>query len=260
MLAAVSRPLLVLFLMLVPPWASLRAAPAPAAAVPAMAITFAEGAPRLVRDKGWWRTGRGGVLRTNDLLEAGAGALQLAAGGATIALGPESRVYIRSGGELVLLSGWLKLRAPSGQAFTVVASSLRMAASGATFTVHATPEATELFAEAGEVLVEEPGVGKTRRSTTVAREQFAVRSGALSLRRAPRPPAAFLAAMPPGFRDETVALAAPAPAAPKFERTASFADLAPWLADQPSLRRQVQARFEPPRLPRRASSDIKATP
>lgn len=241
-------------------WAPLHAAPAPAAAAPAMAVSFAEGAPRLVRDKGWFRAGRGVVLRTNDLLEAGDGALQLAAGGATIALGPASRVFIRSGSELVLLVGWLKLRAPAGQSLTVVASSLRLAASGATFTVHATPEATELFAEAGDVLVEEAGGGKARRSTTVAHEQFAVRSGALPLRRTPRPPAAFLAAMPPGFRDETVALAAPAPAAPKFERTASFAELAPWLADQASLRRQVQARFEPPRPPRRASSDIKATP
>ncbi len=240
-------------------WARLHAAPAPAAA-PAMAITFAEGAPRLVRDKSWFQAGRGVVLRANDMLEAGAGALQLAAGGTTIALGPASRIFIRGGSEVVLLSGWLKVRAPNGQSFTVVASSTRMAASGATFTVYATADATELFAEAGEVLVEEPRAGKARRSTTVAREQFAVRSGAPPLRRAPRPPAAFLAAMPPGFRDETVALAAPAPAAPKFDRAASFAELAPWVADQPSLRRQVQVRFEPPRPPRRAISEIKATP
>ena len=225
-----------------------------------MAITFAEGAPRLARDKGFYRAGRGVVLRANDMLEAGAGALQLGAGGATIALGPASKVFIRNGGELVLLGGWLKLRADAKHPFTVVTNTLRLSGAGTTVTLHVAPEATGLFAESGDVLVEEPGPGKAGRATKVPHERFAVRAGALPLRLAARPPAAFLAAMPPGFRDETVALAAPAPAAPKRERAATFAELAPWLADQPFLRRQLQARFEPPRPPRRLTPDLKATP
>ena len=233
---------------------------AASAASPTIAITFAEGAPRLARDKSFYRPGRGVVLRANDMLEAGAGALQLGTSGATIALGPASKVFVRSGSELVLLGGWLKLRADARQPFRVVANTLRLAGAGTTVTLHLSPEATELFAESGDVLVEAPGAGKAGRSTKVPHEQFAVRAGALPLRLAARPPAAFLAAMPPGFRDETVALAAPAPVAPKLERAASFAELAPWLADQPSLRRQLQARFDPPRPPRRATPDTKATP
>jgi hypothetical protein len=245
--------------MLAFPWPPAHAAPA-ATAASAIAITFAEGAPRLARDKALYRAGRGVVLRANDMLEAGAGALQLGAGGATIALGPASRVFIRNGRELVLLDGWLKLRASAQQPFTVVTNTLRLAGAGTTVTLHVSSEATELFAESGDVLVEEPGAGKASRSTKVPHERFAVRAGALPLRLAARPPAAFLAAMPPGFRDETVPLAAPAPVAPKFERAASFAELAPWLADQPSLRRQLQARFDPPRPPRRTIPDMKASP
>jgi hypothetical protein len=243
--------------MLAFPWLPAHAASTAPAVI---AITFAEGAPRLVRDKDIYRAGRGVVLRANDMLESGAGALQLGAGSATIALGPVSKVFIRSGSELVLLDGWLKLRADAQQPFTVVANRLRLASAGATITVHVSADATELFAESGDVLVEEQGAGKARRSTKIPHEQFAVRAGALPLRLAARPPAPFLAAMPPGFRDETVALAAPAPVAPRFERAATFAELAPWLAAQASLRRQLQARFDPPRPPRRALSDMKASP
>lgn len=245
--------------MLALPRPPAHAAPAASPAI-AIAITFAESAPRLVRDKGFYRAGRGVVLQANDMLEAGAGALQLGAGGVTIALGPASKVFIRSGNELVLLGGWLKLRADARQPFAVATNTLRLSGAGTTVTVHVSADATELFAESGDALAEEGGAGKARRSTKIAHEQFAVRAGALSLRLAARPPAAFLAAMPPGFRDETVALAAPAPTAPTFARAATFAELAPWLADQPSLRRQVQARFEPPRPPRRAHPEMKASP
>jgi hypothetical protein len=255
--AAVSRHVLGLFLMLALQGPSAQAAPPTPAAI---AVTFAENPPRLVRDKGFYRAGRGLVLRANDMLESGAGALQLGAGGTTIALGPASKVFISSGSELVLLDGWLKLRADAQQPFTVAAHKLRLSGAGTTVTLHAAPEVIELFAESGDVLVEEPGAGKAGRGTKVPHERFAVRAGALPLRLAARPPAAFLAAMPPGFRDETVALAAPAPAAPKLERAATFAELSPWLADHPSLRRQLQARFEPPRPPRRATPDLKATP
>lgn len=255
-----SRHVLGLFLLLAVLWPPAHAAPAAPAASSFIAITFTEGAPRLARDKAIYRAGRGVGLRADDMLESGAGALQLAAGGATISLGPESTVFLREGGELVLLGGWLKLRASAKQPFTVAAPSLRVTAAGGSVIVQVSPGATELFAESGDVLVEEQGAGKIRRRTTIPREQFAVRAGALPLRLAARPPPAFLAAMPPSFRDETVALAAGAPAAPKFERAASFAELAPWLAAQPALRRQLQARFDPPRPPRRALPDPKASP
>jgi hypothetical protein len=226
------------------------APPAPASSPGAMTITFAEPAARLVRDTGIYRAGRGVVLRTDDMLESGGGAIQLDAGGATIALGPASRVYIRNGGELVLLDGWLKLQARADRALTLATAVLQLAGAGTTVTLHVAGDTTELFAEAGEVPVRELDAGKPRRAGKVAPEQFASRSGALALRIAPRPPAAFLATMPRDLRDQLVPLDAHGPAVPpRLERPASFAELAPWLTGQPLLRQRLQLRFDPPRIP-----------
>lgn len=244
-----SRLLVRLFLLLALPWPAARAA-VPA---PVLAITFAEQSARLVRDTAIHRAGRGVVLRANDMLESGSGAIQFEAGGATLALGPASRVFVKNGGELVLLDGWLKLHGRADRAFTVATSNLQLASAGSTVTLHAAGAASELFAESGEVLVHELDGGKRKRSAGVPHEHFAVRSGALPLRLADRPPPAFLAAMPRSFRDDLVALpAGGAPIAPHHERPATFAELAPWLAAHPTLRRQVQMRFDPPRAARSA--------
>jgi hypothetical protein len=221
----------------------------------AIAITFAEQPARLVRGTGMHRAGRGVVLQDNDMLESNAGALQVDAGGSTLAIGPATRVFIRKGGEIVLLDGWLKLRGSAVRPLTVATSSLQLASGGATVTLHALGDTTELFAESGEVPLRELGAGKPRRAVKVASEQFATRSGALPLRIMPRPPAAFLAALPRDLRDALVPLGVRGPAAlPKLERAASFAELAPWLAAHPTLRRQVQLRFDAPRTARAAPS------
>src|SRR4051812_12611066 len=91
---------------------AISATPAPASA-PALApisISFAEQPVRLVRDTAIYSAGRGVALRANDMLESGSGAVQLATGGGTVALGPASRIFINGTGELVLLDGWLKLQ------------------------------------------------------------------------------------------------------------------------------------------------------
>lgn len=252
--ATVSRLLVGLVLLLALHWPPAHAA-APAA--PTLAITFAEQSARLVRDTALYRAGRGVVLRPGDMLESGGGAIQFAAGAATLALGPASRLFVKNGGELVLLDGWLKLHARAGQAVTVATANLQLAGAGSTVTLRAAGAASELFAESGEVLVHELNAGKRKRSAAVPHEHFAVRSGALPLRLADRPPPAFLAAMPRSFRDELVALPAPAaPVAPRHERPATFAELAPWLAAHPALRQQLQMRFDPPRTARPAPARL----
>jgi hypothetical protein len=221
-----------------------------AAAPASIAITFAEPAARLARDTSMYRAGRGVVLRANDMLESGSGAIQVDAGGSTLALGPATRVYIRSGSELVLLDGWLKLQGRPGQPLTVATSTLQLDGAGATVTLHAQGDTSELFAETGEVPVRELNAGKPRIASKVAHDQFAARSGALPLRIAPRPPAAFLAALPRDLSDALVPVkAGAATAAPPLERAASFAELGPWLAGQPLLRQRLQRRFDPPRIP-----------
>lgn len=252
-----SRDLVRLFLLLA--WLCPAAHAAPAD--PPLAITFAEQAARLVRDTGLYSAGRGVVLREHDMLESGDGAIHLTAGGATLALGPASRLYVRSAGDLVLLGGWLKLHGPTRQAISVTTANLQATGAGSTYSMRATEGTSELFVESGAVLVRELNAGQRRRGASVPPEHFAVRAGALPLRLSERAPPAFLAAMPPGFRDELVALTLTAPPGmPRHERAARFAELAPWLGAHPLLRRRVQARFDPPRPPRPSTVQDKARP
>lgn len=243
-----SRRLVGLFLLLAFSWPAVDAAPA----APALTITFAEQAARLVRATNLYSAGRGVVLHEHDLLESGSGAIQLDGGAATVAIGPASRVWIGNAGELVLLDGWLKLQARPGKAVTVTTAQLVLAGAGSTVALHATPGTSALFAESGEVLVHELNAGKRKRAASVPHEHFALRAGTLPLHLADRPPPAFLAAMPRGFRDELVPLAANgALVAPRHERAATFAELSPWVSAHPALARQLQARFDPPRRAQR---------
>ena len=250
--ATVSRARVRLFLLLSVISPAAQAAPAAHVETP-IVIAFAEQAARLVRDTSLYRAGRGVVLRENDMLESGAGVIQVAAGGATLALGPASKLYVGNAGQFVLLDGWLKLQGSAGRAITVATAHLQLASSSASVTLRAAAGASELFAESGEVLVHELAAGKRKRGASVPHEHFAVRAGALPLRLAERAPPAFLGAMPPSFRDQLVPLAVSgAPVAPRHERAATFAELSPWLAAHPLLRARVQARFAPVRPARAA--------
>jgi hypothetical protein len=214
-----------------------------------MAITFAEQPVRLARDTGMYSAGRGAVLYPDDLLASGAGTVLIAAGGATVALGPRSAIFIGQD-ELVLLAGWLKVNGRAAQTLLLTTAGLQFDSAGVTATLHATPGATELFAESAGVRVLALPADATAQRTSLPREHFGVRSGAQPLKVAARPTAAFLAAMPRTFLDPLVPVAARSPAAPRRERAATFTELAPLLAGQPALRRQFQARLAPPRPPR----------
>ena len=248
--ATVSRRLAKLSVCLAIVWPAAPAAPTPvpATASTAVSITFAEQPARLVRGKSLYRVGRDTGLQPDDMLESGSGAIQLDAGGATLAIGPATRIWIRSGSDIVLLDGWLKLQGRGGRAMTVSSSNLSLTGSAASLTVQASGAATALFVEAGTVPVRELDGGKARRAVTVAPEQFASRSGAQPLRLAARPPPDFLAALPRDLRDALVPLPANAPAMlPRPERTVGFAELAPSVAGHGALRQQLQRRFEPSR-------------
>lgn len=223
-----------------------------AVAAPAAGIVHAEQAALLVRDTGMFSAGRGVALRPGDLLDSRDGTIQLALGDAAVALGPGTRLFFRQGGEVVLLSGWLKAGGGATRPLAINATLLRFDVRDATAIVHATPAAAEIFAESGDLALEELDAGKAGRKVKLPREQFAVRSGAQATRVQARPAAPFLAGMPPGFRDLLVPLTQGPAALPKRERRATYAELAPWLAHQPALRQQVQRRFEPPRPARAA--------
>ncbi|WP_332876495.1 hypothetical protein [Massilia sp. S19_KUP03_FR1] len=224
-----------------------------AAAASPVVITFAEAPVYLWRDTGRLIAGRGTPLQANDLVDASERTIQLVAAGSTIALGPDSRLFVKSAAELVLLKGWLKVRGAPAQGVKLRTSLLQFDSSGATVTLHAAPGSAELFVESGEVPVTELVAGKAQRSTRLPREQFAVKSAALPLTLASHPPKAFLAAMPRALFDALVSVAASGPAnTPRRERAATFDELAPLLAEHPALLQQVQRRFQgaPARGPR----------
>jgi hypothetical protein len=224
-------------------------APAPVfAATPAsISITFAEQAVHLGRDTGMYSAGRGTVLQADDLVDSGKATIQLDLAGSTVAVGPDSQVFIRSAAELVLLKGWLKVRGAAVRGPRLSTSGVRFDSTGATVTLHAAPGTSELFPESGDLPVTELAGGKAQRSSKVPREQFGVKNGSAALKLAARPPRDFLAAMPHAFLDALIPVTAKGPAVPpRRERRATFAELAPMLAEQPALRQQLQRRFQPP--------------
>lgn len=232
---------------------------APAPALPAaLTITFAEQPVRLLRDTGFYVAGRGARLLNGDLLESAAASIQVDAGNAsTVVIGPASRIYFKldaKGPELILLGGWLKIQA-GAVPIRVSSGGLQFGAANHSVIVRASPGKTELFVEEGEAMVDE--AGKAPHPAHVAREHYAVRSAKLPLKILPRAPKDFLSDMPPTFLDALVAVSVEGAApAPKADRPATFADVAPWLADDPALRRVIQRRFNPPKPATRPGSQL----
>jgi hypothetical protein len=228
---------------------------AQALAAAPISISFAEQPVRLLRDKGFYLAGRGAPLQNGDIVESGAGVIQINGGGtSTVALGPTSRLHVNTGArgtEYLLLSGWMKVQAGLEKDFaatTVVSTGIRLFAPGSSVIFHASPGRTELFVESGTPTVDEVPAGKAARHTTVTREQYAVRASGQPLKVSPRAPKEFLGAMPPAFYDALVPVGAKGGVtAPKLERPATYADIAPWLADQPELRQAIHRRFHPPK-------------
>lgn len=231
------------------------ASPAHAAPTPT-AISYAEQPVRLFRERAFYSAGRGAKVQDGDIIESGAAGIQLAAGSATIALGPATRVAFKLGArafELVLLDGWLKIQAADPA--IVSAGGLQLNVAGSSVIVRASGEKIELFVETGAPSADEVQGGKVLRHTALTREQYAVRTARQPLKSLPRPPKDFLAGMPPVFADVLVPVALKgAPPPPKLERQATFADVAPWLTTEPALRQVIQRRYAPPRKPAPAYS------
>jgi hypothetical protein len=217
-------------------------------------VSFAEQPVRVLRAKGFYLAGRGAQLQSGDIVESGRTAVQIDGGGAsTIALGPASRMHLRTSAnraDYLLLSGWMKIHAPAAKeaTTTVSAAGTGLDAAGSSVILRATPGRMELFVESGEPRVDEVQGGKVVRRTPVAREQYAVRNAGKPLQVFPRVPKEFLGAMPPAFFDALVPVAAKGTLSqPKLERAATYAEIAPWLAEQPELLQAIQRRFHPPK-------------
>jgi hypothetical protein len=220
------------------------------------AISFAEQPVRLLRATTFYLAARGTRLQDGDIVETGSSAIQIDGdGAATLAIGPASRVYFKfAGGALSpnLLTGWLKIQ-PGASAnpapATVSSGPVQFNANGIVAILHADADKTELFVETGVASVVEKVGAKTLAPFKVGPEQFAVRSVSLPLKLQPRAPREFISAMPPTFFDKlvTVPVRGAAPA-PKLDRPALFADVAPWLAADSALLQLVERRFNPAKV------------
>jgi hypothetical protein len=216
------------------------------AQVPAAVLTLAEQPLRLIRGAAVYRAPAGIAVQKDDILETGAAGAQVEAGpNAIFALGPQTRVLVLelpSGGKgagLALLQGWVKLMADTGKPAQVVTPALQVTlAPGSTIVKSAGDGKDAVFAEEGAQQAATVQKGRAGAPLKLAAEQYAEADPAKPQPVAGRPPRAFVAAMPPSFRDRLAQVpnAARRPnagkAAPTREREAGFADVEPWLTAQ----------------------------
>jgi hypothetical protein len=226
---------------------------------PRAVLAQAEQPLRLIRGAVLYKAPNGIAVQKDDIVEtAGSGAQVDAGPDAIVALGPRTRVLFASlasdagsATEVALLQGWVKVLARGGRRARVVTPVLQVtlpAGSTIVRTGHdGGPDA--VFAEEGEQQAARTGAGgRAGAPLKLAAEQYAQPDPAGARLVAGRPPRAFVAGMPPAFRDRLV----PAPfaanagkVAPVKEREAGFEDVEDWLkADLPAAHGFV-ARFRP---------------
>jgi hypothetical protein len=229
--------------------ASLLLMPQPARAqapAPAAVLTLAEQPLRLIRGAAVYRAPAGIAVQKDDILETGAAGAQVEAGpNAIFALGPQTRVLVLDlppagkAAELALLQGWVKLMANTGKPAQVLTPALQVTlAAGSTIVKSAGDGRDAVFAEEGAQQAAKAGKGRAGAPLKLAAEQYAEADPGKPQPVAGRPPRAFVAAMPPSFRDRLAKVPnAPNKAnagrtAPAREREADFADVEPWLTAQ----------------------------
>jgi hypothetical protein len=236
------------------------ATPAPAAGVGS--LTMMDGSVRVIRGVNVMKGVEGMRLRQGDILESSeAGFAQLEfTGGAVIALGPASRLYIlRHNGdkaagnntaELVLLSGWLKGESATGAgSYRYETPTLAASTTAGTVLMHATQDESEVFLESGTAMIAEVREdGNARQPAPAKSGQFFTRHSGKNIATATRPNPAFVQAMPTPFRDtlpSRLAHFAGKSIEPKIDHAVSYAEVEPYLRMPVAWRRGLADRFTP---------------
>ena len=209
-------------------------------------FTLVEGSPRLIRGATVLRASEGVSFQNGDILETSAPGFVQAefTGGSIVAIGPSTRVFIRKGADLTLMSGWLKGENPSNAGGYHFSSSLLAATSKAgTVILHIAPADGEMYVESGTATVSEAGghptAAKGGQFFTRRGTKFAVTS---------RPDGPFLEGMPQPFRDTLPSrqahFAGKKPVEPKHDHDVTYAEVEPWLK-MGAWRRSFEERFQP---------------
>lgn len=238
--------------------------PIPAAAQDVGTITFLEGSLRLIRGTSVYSGAEGERLRQGDMLESSEkGFAQLEfIGGGIVVIGPSSHAYIfrhglggkpgndGAGGELVLLSGWLKaLSGEHSGSYRYASPLLAATTRNGTVVMQSSESGCDLFVESGSAAIGEVSAGGLAgKTTTGPAGQFYSRRPGKGVVSASRPSAAFLDAMPRAFRDDLPSRLAHfkgKPAEPKAQHAVSYAEIQAWLTMPSEWRKGLVERFEP---------------
>lgn len=226
-------------------------------------LTILDGDAQLVRDAATWRVAEGVRLAAGDIVQTAASArlvrLELSAGQA-IDLGPATRVQLapqlrgdraRRAPVLYLLAGWVKLTQPAAahdKGVLIAAQAFDVTAVARDVVVAVHGDAVWLFAESGAVTMAPRHDGKALAPLTLKAGEFLERAAVAKGKAvvSARPTATFLQQVPRAFRDTLplrAALFKNGAAAPKKLAPIAYADVQPWLAAEPDLRRGFVTRW-----------------
>jgi FecR protein len=240
--------------------ALLTAAPTWAAAF--ATATIADGEVQLVRGATRHALTEGVRLAKDDIVETTAKARFVRiefADGVILDLGPESRALIapKFSGERAkqvsrfhLLRGTAKLTVPkpltpAAGSFTIANTDITGVARSAVFAAQA--QELQVFAESGEVNLQERRAGKVVAKATVKNSEFYSRAADGKASTTPRPTGAFIQKLPRAFMDSLPSRAAAFASrdvAPKPLGEISYAEAEPWL-DAEGLRAYFVTRWRP---------------
>ena len=224
-------------------------------------VTLLEGTGALLRASGRYALAEGVRLEAGDVIELSdkASAQIEFTDGTLTALGSRTRFMVlsyspsgraRGGGELFLLSGWLKA-ARSRQASYVVSRVatplVEVGLQEATVVMFAGADEASVFVESGEARIAQSShSGSGEESVRVKAGQFFARKGEQRGAVAPRPPHALVSAMPRNFMDTLPSRL------PKFKERSvparrvgdfSYSDVEAWINCVPPVRRALVSRW-----------------
>ena len=246
--------------VLLPALACSLAAAAPRAVEPAGIVTILEGDASALQ--GTARTGvvEGQLLAPTAIVETGArtGLLRIETGdGTAIDLGPDTRVMLSPPGfaargrktpPLYVLNGWVKLSAPAVGAGIVgmVSPWFGMPSQKGVAVAFVSADGAAVFLESGQAQLVERRGGKSGATLALKNTEFYARAGADRGAVTARASPAMLERMPRAFRDTLPRRAAVfegREVEPRPLAAPSYAELQPWLAGEPALRRPFTRRF-----------------
>lgn len=229
-----------------------------AAAAEAGIYTIVDGDVRVLRETAWFRLVPGARARDGDIVDAineysqvqlewtGGGIMNLQ-GPALVHTGAVVAADNKSGAaELLVRRGWIKAAAGK-RAMRLRLSNVTLDFVDAIVVARGDAEHSELFVESGSAkFVPVAARGKVATPLEAKSGEYLERVGDRTAVAQPRPPQAFVAALPRQFRDALPALAANFAEEPELVRgrEITLAEAEPWLAPGASRRTFVR-RFTP---------------